>query len=108
MKSPYLLLLTVCVAAAGHAQDITSQSINVAREAAAADTTATSVLQDAAPDVTLDAGEEGAFLTAQVGYRTYRPNNNLLTSVQLRAPTEGGKEEVGFLNLDGLTGGSTG
>lgn len=78
---------------------------NVATRAdAQSDTTATSWIQDAAADVILQAGEEGALLTSQVGWRTYRPNHNLIASIQFKAPLQDKEEEVGFLNLVGLTG----
>ncbi|HVF58215.1 MAG TPA: hypothetical protein VNJ70_00140 [Thermoanaerobaculia bacterium] len=54
--------------------------------------------------MTLESGKEGTFLTGKLGFtRNIGAEKKLLSLVTFRAPFET-KEEVGFLNLDGLTG----
>lgn len=81
---------------------------DVARVAAQADGTGTSPLQDPLADVLLEAGEDGTLLTAQVGYRTRKEDNNFQLGIKFKAPVDAETKEATFVNLDGLTAGTTG
>ncbi len=90
------------------AQAVPATEAEVARAAAQADGTGTSALQDTPADVILEAGEDGALLTAQVGFRTRNERNNLQMGLKFKAPVDTSTKEASFVNLDGLTAGTTG
>jgi hypothetical protein len=76
---------------------------------AQADATTTAPHPDTQPTATLETGEDGTFVTGQIGISTNLPRTNAQLVLKLRAPFDpnGSKKDVGFLNLDGLTGGTT-
>ena len=81
----------------------------MARGAAQADVTPTAPVQGSEPSLTLESGEDGAFLTGKLGFERSRERKRFQFLVKLRAPFDKKtQDEVGFLNLDGLTGGTTG
>jgi hypothetical protein len=57
----------------------------------------------------LDANQDGTFMTGQIGIGTNRAGTNAHLGLELRTPFDpnSSDKEVGFLNLDGLTGGTS-
>jgi hypothetical protein len=61
------------------------------------------------PNITLDSGQDGTFVTGQIGFGTNREGTNVQLGLGLRTPFDpnNSNKEVGFLNLDGLTTGTS-
>lgn len=78
---------------------------DVAKQAAKADVSPRGIVQGTEPSLTLESGKEGTFLTGKIGFNRDILNNKLLSIVTFQAPFDI-EEEVGFLNLDGLSGGT--